>query len=261
MQGSPFLASRATSYPSKPPCQAELIEPRPHSKERPEQPASREKHWVPVRPSRGVAAGFQGGPSHAKRHVGEEVRECYLCNCVVCRLCRWCSRKHRARCVGSTVGTYTRGKRSSAICLCLACRKTLLGRPTETPARAAQPLQDPPAAFCCRDIERSVVAPGHINDGYVGGFCLPFSCEFRAVLKSAACLTLSEVCVALGRLADDRVRRVGIFVNQFCPNHSLRHMTVPGNIYYVCPDKMCPSFPIWQNHDTKSVNTSSSCLY
>lgn len=175
---------------SNPPCQAELIEHRPHSKEEPEQPAAGKtmgsRSTVPQRGS-----GSQGGPSHAKRTVGGGAGESYLCNCCCLPWDLFLARL-RARCVGRGSRGYMRAVEGDL----LPPNLRPLGVQRDD---ARQANRDPgpellshcavgPAAFCCRDIERSVVAPGRIDDGRFGGFCLPFSSGFRAVLESGTCL-------------------------------------------------------------------------
>lgn len=135
---SPGFPSGITPFLLPPPCQAELIEHRLHSKEEPEQPTAGKKNWVPVRPSRRAWHRFlRGRPSHAKRPRWEEVRESYLRKCCCCL----------SGCLGFSPPAVSRSPENTRdgdrllICGRLACREKLLGRPTETLARAAPPPQ------------------------------------------------------------------------------------------------------------------------
>lgn len=155
-----------------------------HSKEQPdspEQPPTRKNNGFPFDRPAGRQRFLRGGQA-TPSGLSEEVRESYLCNCrsSLLRLLD----QARARCVAL-------GTREAEI----VCQSALAWR-AERHCSAGQPrpwsellshCRVGPAAFCCRDIERSVVAPGRIDDGHVGGFCLLFSSVVKAVLESATC--------------------------------------------------------------------------
>lgn len=132
----------------------------------------------PSRPLGAVRRGSQATPSAMFR---EEMLFVSLLLSLWCS----CSPEFQAGCVG--LGT-REGADRLLICLCLACRDVCsAGQPRPWPELLSH-LGVGPAAFCCRDIERSVVASARIYDGRIGGFGLPFSSEFRAVLGSATYL-------------------------------------------------------------------------